>query len=141
MIELDFSAFNLKGMEKALEDHVRKVTNSYGTRIYNHIVTSDFPYWSGAYINSWLVGFGRFDSSFVEAPEDWEDSVGTYSRPTTITHILDDSDPAYKPIYIYNASPHAHIVEFQGTKTSDNVPWKVAYSAFNSIAKTPFTFY
>lgn len=141
MIEFDFSAFNLKGLEKDLEDHVRKVVNSYGTRIYNHIVTYEYPYWSGAYINSWSVGFGRFDNNFVEPPLEWEDSADTYSQPNTVTHILDDFDPAYQPIYIYNASPHASMIEFEGTKTSDNRPWKVAYNAFNSISKSPFTFY
>lgn len=136
MIDFDFSEFGLDEIEKELEVHVRKAVDFYVVNTYNHIVTHDYPYWSGAYINSWVVGIGQVNSSFTQAPKDWRKSQGRFSAPAPMGSIESKLTNPYLPVYISNSAPHASMVENIGTPSNQNQPWKIATSAFFSVTRT-----
>lgn len=131
----DFSQFNIAGFTKAIENHVVEVTESLATKVYNHIILNDYPYWSGSYISSWNINIGSIDPSYNEPPS-WgssEEKV-SYSVPE-IVNKLHGLKP-YQAVYVSNATPHAEKIEDSGTKTSEYTPWKIAYHAFNNVSKS-----
>jgi hypothetical protein len=150
MIELDFSAFNLKGMEKALEDHVLRVKNTYVVKSWNMLMTHDFrrisylsnhPYWSGQFMASWRIGVGSIDTSFAEHVG----VEGFYDTPSTI--VTAPQSQVYQSIYISNATEYPQPTTVTGASYIEKIgsvlhpKWEMTYVTVQSLSKLPFTFY
>ncbi len=137
---IDFSKFNADSLTKAIEKHVKDVTEQIAVRTYNYILDNEFPYFSGAYISSWRISAGSIDYSFNPAPafQPAERDVGireSISRgihevPTNINSVI--GLKPFESVYITNSVPHAYKVENEGTNTSKFLPWKIAAHSVNN---------
>ena len=116
----------LEACKKQIEAKLAGVVADVAVKTYNNILHQDFPYWSGSYISSWNISVGSPDRTYNEPV--W--TRGVYIAPREARNIT--LPTPYQTVYISNYTPHAGLVEYQGTKTSGFQPWHIATSARNN---------
>jgi hypothetical protein len=120
----------LEACRKQIESKLARVVADVAVKTYNNLLHQDFPYWSGSYISSWNISAGSPDTNY-NTPL-W--TRGVYIAPRESRGITVPS--AYTKVYISNYTPHASLVEYSGTKTSNFQPWYIATSARNNTVLT-----
>ena len=116
----------LDACKKQIEAKLATIVADVATKTFNSILHQDFPYYSGSYISSWNISVGSRDSSYNDPV--WQ--RGVYMAPREVKMLSVPS--AYTKVYISNSTPHAAMVELDGTKTSNFQPWHIATSARNN---------
>jgi hypothetical protein len=115
-------------LKAKLERAIALKTANLAEKIYNAIIVQDqFPYWSGAYVNSWVAnqtGYG------LDKPQG---TPGQYPIPDVESATPNLAQP-YKSWYVSNAYSFAHEIEYEGTPRHAS-PWMTLHHAVNMVTK------
>lgn len=126
MIKFDFSKFDVKRVEKLIEEKVTKTASDLAKTVYYEIIDGNYPEWSGAYIASWNIGVGVPDYTHKPLPEV---SQGT----PDVSYSPPQMPPMFKatygvPIYVTNSVPYAYDIEHYGSPLHLG-PWMILHHA------------
>ncbi len=133
-IELSVPDGAMAKLTKSIKRQIAKRVEDVGLKVYNTIVLGELtgvesPYFSGAYISSWEISKGIPRTKFNEP----QNIRNVYARPGP---KLDLGGVKFgQRVFISNASPHASIVEYEGTPTHPQ-PWLTATHARNQVVMT-----
>lgn len=123
----------LEACKKQVEAKLATIVADVATKVYNHIILGEYPYWSGEYIASWNVSVGTKAYAYqasVGYSDTGKGAAAHYARPTA-TSLLRSASP-YDKFYITNSAGHAMKIEYEGSPTQPTEPWRIAVSARNN---------
>lgn len=129
---------SLKAIKKAVERKVAQFAAQVATEAYNRLIDYDKPYWSGEYLASWNVSYGRPDyTRLISAGVDMDRGQGKgadfhYPKLKEISVVPNYSNP-YATICVSNAALHAYKVENIGTPTHPDGGWGQMLATKNAI--------
>lgn len=130
-------------LKKKMERAIALKTAHVAAKIYNSIIISGegdgFPYWSGAYINSWSI------NQTGKGGDVKQGDPGEYNIPG-LRYVEPNYSAPYAPWFVANdysrydrktgeklGGGMAYQIEYRGTKTSQYTPWMTLHEAVNYL--------
>lgn len=132
-IKFEVSPKAIKNLEASIKKKISQVVEKVGVQVHNAVVTGNYPYYSGSYISSWNISKGSADLEYNEP----SGLRSAWAKPEVIYDLNFLGGVSFgQRVYITNATPHARMVEFEGTPTHSEDGWFTATHARNQIVLT-----